>query len=316
MARQLRIEFSGAFYHVTSRGNLRGKIFFADSDREQFLNILKRTKDRYSYSLHTYALMDNHYHLLIETPRANLSQIMQNVNTSYTVYVNKKYKRSGHLFQGRFKAVIVDNDNYLLQLSRYIHLNPVRSGMVRSPRDFKWTSYQEFIGEVEKRLVKTKDILNHFLINKSAAKKRYRRFVEEDQVENSWMNDVKGGIILGREEFFERVKSILGEKSEDDELPSLKELYKIELPVERIVEVLRGRYGNGVLKNKKKCHIRRDLGIYLIKSLGGKKNVEIGKIFGIKGAAVSHSLKRAEEAIEGSIEVKREFEGIKNECLN
>ncbi len=105
-------------------------------------------------------------------------------------------------------------------------------------------------------------------------------------------------------------------KGEDDEIPSLKELYKEEVPVERIIDVLRGRYGDEMLKNKKKGHIRRDLGIYLTKSLSWKKNIEIGRIFWIKGDAVSLSLKQAEEAIEGSIEVNREFEEIKKECLN
>ena len=110
MARQLRIEFEGAFYHVTSRGNLRERIFFEDKDRGRFLEILGRTKERYGYLLHAYALMDNHYHLLIETPKANISQIMQNINTSYTVYINRRHQRSGHLMQGRFKGIIVDKE--------------------------------------------------------------------------------------------------------------------------------------------------------------------------------------------------------------
>ncbi len=141
MARQLRIEFEGAFYHITSRGNLREDVFFEDRDREKFLEILARTKERYGYLLHAYALMGNHYHLLMETPKANISQIMQNINTSYTVYVNRKYLRSGHLFQGRFKGIIVDKDEYLATLSRYIHLNPVRAAIVEKPEDYRWTSY-------------------------------------------------------------------------------------------------------------------------------------------------------------------------------
>ncbi len=126
MARQLRIEFEEAFYHITSRGNLRDRIFFGDKDREKFLEILQRTKERYSYLLHAYTLMDNHYHLLIETPKANISRIMQNINTIYTVHINRKYRRSGHLFQGRFKGLVVDKDEYLVTVSRYIHLNPIR----------------------------------------------------------------------------------------------------------------------------------------------------------------------------------------------
>ncbi len=127
MARQLRIEYEGAFYHIISRGNQRNRIFFEDSDFMKFIEILKRTKERYNYILHAYCLMSNHYHLLIETPKANLNRLMQNINTSYTVFVNRKYRMSGHLFQGRYKAVVVDKDNYLLSLSKYIHLNPNES---------------------------------------------------------------------------------------------------------------------------------------------------------------------------------------------
>jgi REP element-mobilizing transposase RayT len=132
MARQLRIEYEGAFYHVTSRGNQREKIFWDDKDMEEFKRILKRTKERYGFLLHDYALMGNHYHFLMETPHANLKQIMQNINTSYTVYINKRHKRFGHLFQGRYKAFIVDKESYLLKLSRYIHLNPVRAWIVET----------------------------------------------------------------------------------------------------------------------------------------------------------------------------------------
>ena len=111
MARQLRIEYEGAFYHITSRGNQREQIFWDNKDREKFKSILIRTKERYSYLLHSYVLMSNHYHLLIETPYANIKQVMQNINTSYTVYVNKRHKRTGHLLQGRYKAFIIDKES-------------------------------------------------------------------------------------------------------------------------------------------------------------------------------------------------------------
>ena len=154
MARALRIELEGAFYHVTSRGNLRDRIFFKDRDKNKFLQILKRTKERYSYVLHAYALMDNHYHLIMETPKGNLSQSMQNINTSYTVYVNRKYQRNGHLFQGRYKAILVDQNEYLLSLSRYIHLNPVRARIVERPEQSPWSSYSYFInGSLDNDLV-------------------------------------------------------------------------------------------------------------------------------------------------------------------
>ena len=129
-------------------------MYFEDSDKERFLEILKRTKERYGYLLHAYALMDKHYHLMIETPKANISQTMQNINTSYTMYINKKYRRSGHLLQGRFKGIIVDKDEYLLTLSRYIHLNPVRAGIVQRPEEYRWTSYQGDTGGYGRHAIK------------------------------------------------------------------------------------------------------------------------------------------------------------------
>jgi hypothetical protein len=189
--------------------------------------------------------------------------------------------------------------------------------MVRNPIDFRWTSYQEFINEAEDGMIKIEDTLNHFSNKRESARRRYREFVEGDQPDNNWLQDVRGTVVLGGEKFFKKVKSIFDEKGKDDELPFLKVLFKKEAPVERIVGVLTERYGNGILcNNKKKGNIKRDMGIYLIKNLSGKKNVEIGRVFGIKGAAVSLSLKRAEDKVENSIEIRRELENLKERCLS
>lgn len=122
--------------------------------------------------------MDNHYHLLIETPLSNLNQIMQNINTSYTVFINRKYKRSGHLFQGRYKAVMVDKEGYLISLSRYIHLNPVSAGIVSSPEDYRWSSYREYMGRLQSGFVITTDTLSSFGGKRDVAMKEYQGFVE------------------------------------------------------------------------------------------------------------------------------------------
>lgn len=318
MARQLRIEYEGAFYHVTSRGNQKEDIFFDDRDRERFLEILKRTKDRYRYLLHAYCLMRNHYHLLLETPQANLSQVMQNINTSYTVYINKRHGRFGHLFQGRFKAIIVDKEGYLLQLSRYIHLNPVRSGITDSPMRYKWSSYHEFFGSRGRGgLIEANDTLSYFSKNRSAAIKKYREFVEAGTIDDrSWLDEVKAGAILGREEFIESIKRLLGEKEGNDDIPSLKRLTVADISVEKIIKVITEKYGEDALKSKKKLNIGRDVGIYLCRNLTGVKNIEIGRIFGIKGAAVSIVLKRIEKEIDGSRKLRREFEELKSKCRN
>jgi putative transposase len=146
MARPLRIEFEGALYHVTSRGNDREMIFFTDTDRVAFLELLHDVVERFSWVCHAYCQMTNHYHLVVETPVANLSRGMRHINGVYTQRINKLNKRSGHVLQGRFKSVLVEKESHLLELARYVVLNPVRAKMVRSAKDWKWSSYREFRG--------------------------------------------------------------------------------------------------------------------------------------------------------------------------
>ncbi len=133
MARPLRIEFAGALYHITSRGDGGDDIYIDDNDRENFLAVLGHVCERFNWVCHSYCLMSNHYHLLIETPEGNLSQGMRQLNGVYTQRFNRNHERVGHVFQGRYKAILVDADNYLVQLIRYIHLNPARAGLVKDP---------------------------------------------------------------------------------------------------------------------------------------------------------------------------------------
>ena len=145
MSRSLRIVYAGAFYHVTSRGNERKAVFRTHRDREKFLSYLESATERYRAVVHVYCLMNNHYHLLIETPSGNISQIMHHIKTAYTAYFNTKHERSGHLFQGRYKAIVIDADEYAREVSRYIHLNPVRAGLIEKPEEYRWSSYQYYI---------------------------------------------------------------------------------------------------------------------------------------------------------------------------
>lgn len=146
MARQLRIEHPGGFYHVYSRGNQKQTIFLSDEDRYYFLKVLGDANMKFGVRFHAYCLMPNHYHLFIETYFGGLSKAMHLVNTTYTVYVNKKHARCGHLFQGRFRSILIEADAYACELSRYIHLNPVRAGIVSQPEDYLWSSYRDYLG--------------------------------------------------------------------------------------------------------------------------------------------------------------------------
>ena len=146
MARPLRIEFAGALHHITSRGNSRDPIFLRDSDRELFMLVLKESCELFNWSVHAWCLMDNHYHLLVETPDSNLSKGMRYLNGVYTQRFNSLEKTDGQLFRGRYKAILVEDSSYLLCVSRYIHLNPVNAEVVDSLEKYSWSSYGAFIG--------------------------------------------------------------------------------------------------------------------------------------------------------------------------
>jgi len=142
MARPLRIEYPGGVYHITNRGNDKKTVFKDDRDRETFLKILTFVNKRYHWICHAYCLMDNHYHLMIETPDANLSLGMRQLNGVYAQARNKRCNKTGHLFQGRYKAIVIQKDMHLLEVCRYIVLNPARAKMVEKPEGWKWSSYR------------------------------------------------------------------------------------------------------------------------------------------------------------------------------
>lgn len=313
MARQLRIEYEGALYHVTSRGNQREKIFWDDKDREELKKILERTKERYDYILHAYIFMDNHYHLLIETPHANIKQLMQNINTSYTVYINRRHGRVGHLFQGRYKAFIVDKESYLLELGRYIHLNPVRAGIVKTPEDYRWSSYRDYIyGEGKEAFADTDDTLYYFSKKRSAATEKYRGFVNAGISEKSSLGDAVGSI-LGDKTFREKIIKYLKGIPDKTEIPDIKKI-KTRHKVEDIVRVVTAYYGIGeddLLKRKKATQRQRKIALYLCKTLSGAKNSEIGRMFGITAQAVTNAIRDIEKIKEKEKRLEREIVSIK-----
>ena len=318
MARQLRVEFENAFYHITSRGNQRDKIFYDAADRERFLKILTRTKERYGFLLHAYALMDNHYHLLMETAKANLSQIMQNINTSYTVYVNRKYQRSGHLLQGRFKGIIVDKDRYLIALSRYIHLNPVRAKLVKRPVDYPWTSYRAFIDQkVENSLVDTEETLSYFSKRRNRAVRGYREFVEADEgKDENPFGKIEAGILLGEGAFKEKVLRLIERMKVDEEIPQTKRLRK-RVSIDAVIKACQLFYGKNrkALVERARGNEGRQVAIYLAKIVSGEKGKEIGRHFGIKGSAVSDAIKRIEARLDKESQLRRRIEFLKGKLV-
>ncbi len=220
MARPLRIEFPGAVYHLTSRGNEKRPIFLGDEDRKSFLNLLADVNARYHWVCHAYCLMDNHYHLLIETPEGNLSIGMRQLNGVYTQAFNRRHGRVGHLFQGRFKAILIEKDSHLLEACRYVVLNPVRAGAVENPERWRWISYRATGGrEKSHPCLSTEWILHQFGGVREKAEREYRRFVREGMRGESFWKGVKAQSIVGTEGFVERLIDYVRGHEEIPEIP-------------------------------------------------------------------------------------------------
>lgn len=290
MARQLRIEYPDAYYHVTARGNERKEIFKSDKDRVKFLSYLESAVKRYDAVIHAWCLMSNHYHLLVETPSGNLSQIMQHINGAYTNYFNTKRKRSGHLFQGRYKGILVEADEYALELSRYIHLNPVRIGFVNEPGDYKWSSFQEYAGKRKAPdWLSIEFILGYFDKSEQAAQKQYIEFVEEvlGKEHESPLLQMVASTILGTPEFVAAIQEQhLDGKSPHRNLPALKQLNG-KPTIDQIVEIT-----ENVINADEKLATK--VAIHLCHRYSGAKLKEIGERFGVKESAVSQSSGRFE----------------------
>src|SRR4030043_1537352 len=177
MGRKPRIEYEGAFYHIITRGNQRQRVFKRDDDFQKYISLISFYKERYKYSLYAYVLMSNHVHLLIETRQIPLSKVLQGINQSYTMYYNRKYRTVGHLFQGRYKAILCDKDAYLLSLIKYIHLNPMRARIAKAAEDYRWSSHLIYCGKEKSEIVDTDRVLRMFSEDKSRARKLYRAYI-------------------------------------------------------------------------------------------------------------------------------------------
>ena len=263
MARPLRIEYPGALYHLTSRGDRHEPIFDDDQDRRAFLDILGDVVARFRWQCHAYCLMGNHYHLMIETPEGNLTKGMRQLNGVFTQWSNRHHQRSGHLFQGRYKAILVDRDSYFLELARYIVLNPVRAAMVKQPQQWAWSSYGAMIGKSTAPAWLTTDVLlGEFGKRRFRARRKYQQFVEERMGGESIWKDLKGQIYLGDDDFVERMRDKLGERDEDVNIPLVQQ--RAPAPM---LSAIRRRHSN------------RDEGIRAAYETGAYSYQEIAKHF-------------------------------------
>jgi len=254
VARPLRIEYDGAVYHITSRGNARKPIYKADEDRRIFLEVLHRVNMRYNWLCHAYCLMNNHYHLIIETPDGNLSRGMRQLNGLYTQLFNKRHNRVGHILQGRYKAILIQKESHLLEASRYVVLNPVRAKAIKHPDEWKWSSYRGTAGKEKPHPCLTKDwILGQFGSKRRQSEKKYREFVMAGIGGEKIWKDVKGQSILGEDEFIERFLNHVKGYEEVKEIP--KSQRYIGRP--GLAELLKGTRGRKEISKKAKEAIEK-----------------------------------------------------------
>ena len=280
MSRPLRIEFAGALYHVTSRGDGQKDIYLDDQDRRDFLSVLGSVCKRFNWTVHAYCLMSNHYHLLIETPDGNLSQGMRQLNGVYTQHFNRTHDRVGHVFQGRYKAIIVQKGRYLLELSRYIVLNPVRARMVRSVKDWPWSSYRASCGMTSSpEWLSTDWLLSTFAKTRKVAIERYRDFVAQGKNLPSPWEHLKNQIFLGDEQFVEDMQCKLNLNQELSEIPRAQRR-KVPKPL----DYYSNRYKD------------RNAGIIAAYQSGGYSMKAIGDHFGVHYSSVSKIIKAGENS--------------------
>lgn len=319
MARPLRIKYEGAFYHVTDRGNERREIFQTKKDYERFNQYLMGAKDKYGFLLHGYVLMTNHYHLIIETSKANLNRIMHYINGSYTTYFNRKQGRNGHLFQGRYKAILVDVDHYLLELSRYLHLNPVRAGLVKRPEEYPYSSYRSYITREKEEMVHRDRIWGMISEDGRNGAQKYRRFVEEALGKDleSPLKRVYGGVILGGDKFIRDVLRRMEGKDVQRQDISYRRQLRVTKDVEEIIHAI-GSYFNVtrevILEDKR---VFRNVAIYFSKKYTGLTNREIGSFLGgISYSAITRVYQRFGEKMLKDRELRKQIVEIGNILSN
>ena len=313
MGRPLRITFPGAFYHVTSRGNERTAIYQTNRDFEKFIGYLESATERYGARIHCFCLMTNHYHLLLETPRGNLQAILHHLNTGYTNYFNTKKKRAGHLFQGRYKAILVEKDSYALELSRYIHFNPVRAQLVKDPLQYPWSSYSAYV-EKKKRWgwLQTDFILAQISRNKKKAMRGYREYTQRGIAENleDPLKKAVASTVIGSEKFIEWVRERWVRRGMvDREVPAIRKLMR-RPDLSLILHECEERFGKASLESRRMV-------LYLSHQISGLSLREIGEFFGgISISAVSQNSRRQEKRLKEDVELSKTVDILKESILS
>ncbi len=293
MARPLRIEIADAIYHVMSRGNEKRNIFRDDNDYTKFLTYLSDGTQVYRYRMLAYVLMPNHYHVMLQTIEPNLSRAMHHLNTAYTVYFNKRHNRVGHLFQGRYKAILIQKNPYLLEVSRYIHLNALRAGLITDLLKYRWSSYHYYVRRRAKpRWLEVNDILEMLSENPRKQSRLYKRFVEDGFSETSSpFEKVYAQTILGEQDFVDEVMDMIDLKK-NQEIPASRKLidrYGFDNILSAVSRVT--NKSTAEILDGGRFSLERKILIYFLRVKTAMSLKEIGERFGISYSAVSQTKK-------------------------
>ena len=316
MARALRIQYKNACYHVSCRGNGRQHIFLADSDRKKFLELLTRSIEIYEVRLIAFVLMTNHFHLIVKTPRANLKDLMRHFNISYTAYFNKRHGRSGHLYQGRYKAFLIDADSYLLAVSRYLHLNPVHTKQLINSseeqkreqlRAYQWSSYPDYISSSRYPFLALDEVLGYFRGDRLS----YRDFVEEGiTLSEKPLEKGKGHGIVGDAAFIKNMLKQERIKPSREQPAAKKAIGQVE--PERVLFTVMKRLRTTreeILKNR--CRgPARSIAMELLYRYAGVNQREIGELMGVDYSSVSVARKRLRDMLTTDDKLKKQFHAL------
>lgn len=322
MSRPLRIEYPFAYYHVMNRGLSYQDIFQKDSDREMFIQLLGNCHEMWGVRIIAYCLMNNHYHLFIQTPEPNLSRIMRHLDGVYTQRYNRAHGRDGPLFRGRYKAIVVDADEYLLTVARYIHHNPVESGLVQFPEQYRWSSMSEYVQVLEgKKIPEWLDVgqlLDHF--PERGRKKAFIAFMRSkiEDPEKVFYERKHTSPVMGSPEFLEAMrKGIKQNKKKYEEIPQARAYLRIDperclKAIEQIYQVDREAMLKAVRGKRNEA---RNMGMVVCQKTGGMKLEEIARLFGVeKYSAVSSVIRRMTKEIEAGGEAKKRYDQVRK-CL-
>lgn len=324
MARPIRVHVQGAVYHVLSRGNKGDHIFDMDEDKRIFVDILGKGVERHRVELHAYCVMGNHYHLLLSAPENNMPALMQYVGSGYGGYMQRRHDWIGHVFAGRYKSICVQKERYLAALSRYIHLNPVRSGKVRRPEDYRWSSYRSYVGEVKSSpWLNVEWILKRYGREQREAQVSYRAFTEERMRDPECYpsEETVGGTVLGDRDFVRKVVKATGNEERQGK-PSVQRYLGRMPPLEVICHEVCTFYGvdgfsSGNRKEGSRRRRARAMFIWLAREKTTAQNRMLAQLTGISSrSAISHQLHRTTTKIRKSPSLMEQWQKESNAILS